>query len=331
MIKRRHITFDISIGSIFWILFSLALVFIFTKLFNIIILLLISVLITLAICPLVDYLEKFKINRAISSMVILLTIFGTIIFAMVSLAAPFLDQTQAFVQNLPGIIDRVSPIKIADGSFNAQFATVPGKVINFAIDTFSAFVTAFTVIVMSFYMIQDMHNLESYLKFWFGEKGHHYHIIAEKLEVQIGYWVRGELLLMLIVGLLSYLGYLIIGLPFALPLAFIAGMLELIPNIGPTIATIPAVLVGLSISPSHGFAAFIVSMIVQQLENNLIVPKIMQRVAGLNPIITIVAIMIGYSLGGPMLAILALPTVLSARVIMSHLSLNKDTTIPEID
>lgn len=331
MIKKKHITFDISIGSIFWILFSLATVFVLVKLTSVIVLLFVAILITLAVCPLVDYLEKFKINRALSSMVILLLIFGTIIFAIVSLASPLLDQTQLFIQNLPGIIDRVSPIKIAAGSFDAQFATVPGRVLTFALDTFSAFVTAFTVIVMSYYMIQDMHNLESYLKFWFGEKGHRYHIIAEKLEVQIGYWVRGELLLMLLVGLLSYLGYLIIGIPFAIPLAFIAGMLELIPNIGPTIATIPAVLVGLSISPSHGLAALVVSMIVQQLENNLIVPKVMQQVAGLNPIITIVAIMIGFNLGGPLLAILALPTVLSARVILAHLSLNKDTTIPEID
>lgn len=331
MIKKRHVVFEISTGSIFWVLASLATIFIIFKLTSVIILLFIAILITLAVCPFVDYLERLKINRAISSAIILLTIFGTIIFALVSLASPLLDQTQLFIQRLPVIIDTVSPIKIADGSFNAQFASVPGKVITFALDTFSAFVTAFTMIVMSFYMIQDMHNLERYLKFWFGEKGHRYHVIAEKLETQIGHWVRGELLLMLLVGLLSYIGYFIIGIPFAIPLAFIAGMLELIPNIGPTVATVPAVLVGLSVSPGHGLAALIVSIIVQQLENNLIVPKIMQKVVGLNPIVTIVAIMIGFNLGGPLLAILALPTVLSARVILAHLSLNKDTTIPEID
>ncbi|NCP47230.1 hypothetical protein COY48_04295 [Candidatus Collierbacteria bacterium CG_4_10_14_0_8_um_filter_43_86] len=331
MIKQKHIIFDFSTGSIFWVLFSLAAIFIVMKLSNVIILLFIAVLITLAVCPLVDHLEKYRINRALSSMVILLAVFGTIIFSVVSLASPLLDQTQLFLIKLPTIIDTVSPIKFTDGSFNAQFATVPGKVLTFALDTFSAFITAFTVIVVSYYMIQDMHNLENYLKFWFGEKGHRYHIIAEKLEVQIGYWVRGELLLMLLVGLLSYIGYLIIGIPFAIPLALIAGMLELIPNIGPTIATVPAVLVGLSVSPTHGLAALVVSIIVQQLENNLIVPKVMQQVAGLNPIITIVAIMIGFQLGGPLLAVLALPTVLSARVILGHVRLNKDTTIPEID
>ena len=331
MIKRKNVTFSISFASIFWILFALALVYITIKLTSIIALLFISILITLAVCPLVDWLGKYKINRALSSMVILLTIFGTVIFAAVSLASPLLEQTQLFVQKLPAIIDTVSPIKITDGSFNSQFASVPSQVLNIAIDTFSAFITAFTVIVMSFYMIQDMHNLESYLKFWFGDKGSRYFIIAEKLEVQIGYWVRGELLLMLLVGVLSYIGYLIVGLPFAIALAFIAGMLELIPNIGPTVATIPAVLVGLSLSPGHGLAALIVSLIVQQLENNFIVPKVMQKVAGLNPIVTITAIMVGFNLGGPMMAVLALPAILTARVVLSHVKLNKVTTIPEID
>lgn len=331
MIKKRHVTFDISFGSIFWILFSLAIIFIFTKLFNILVLLFISVLITLAICPLVDWLEKFKINRGVSSILLLLSVFGLIIYFVFSFAIPLLEQTQSFLMSLPALIDRVSPIKFDNGGFDNQLAEVPGRVLNIALNTFSAFVTSFTVIVISYYMIQELHNLESYLKFWFGEKGARYNEIAEKLESQIGNWVRGELLLMFLVGVLSYIGYLIIGLPFAIPLAVIAGILELVPNIGPTIATVPAVLVGFSISSSHGIAALIVSMIVQQLENNFIVPKVMQRVVGLNPIITIVAIMIGFNLGGPLMAVLALPIVLSARVILSHIKLNKDTAIPEID
>ena len=331
MFKNRRVSIDISIGSIFWILLSLAAFFVAIQLSWVIVLLFCSILITLAICPLVDTLEKFKIKRGISSIVILLAVFGTVIFLAISIATPLIDQTQLFIQRLPAIIEAVSPIKFIDNSINAQFASVPSKVINFALDTFSGFITAFTVIVLSYYMIQEMYNLQKYLVFWFGEKGLIYNAIAEKLEVQIGNWVRGELFLMLIVGLLSYSGYLIIGLPFALPLAFMAGLLELIPNIGPTIATVPAVLVGLSVSPNHGLAALILSIIVQQLENNLIVPKVMQRVTGLNPIITIIAIMVGYELGGPLIAILALPIVLSTRVVLSHVRLNKDTTIPEID
>jgi len=331
MIKKKHVSIDISIGSIFWILFTLGLIFVLFKLTDVIILLFTTILITLAVCPFVDWLEKYKINRAISAAVILLSILGLFIFSIVSLAQPLIAQTELFLQKLPVIIDTVSPIKFDAASLTPQFSTFPGQVITIALGTFSGFLTTFTVIVMSYYMIQEMHKLKSYMTFWFGAKGERYYVITEKLEQQVGYWVRGEMLLMLIVGTLSYVGYLIIGLPFALPLAFIAGMLELIPNIGPTVATIPAVLVGLSISPGHGLAALVVSIIVQQLENNVIVPKVMQKVIGLNPVVIILAIMTGFQLGGPLTAILALPIVLTARVILGHVRLNKYTTIPELD
>lgn len=330
MLKKRRISIDISIGSIFWVLFALCSVFFIVQVVDVIILIFTSLLIALAICPLVDWLQKFKINRAVSSLVILLSVFGGIVSAAVSLASPLFQQTELLVQRLPGIIDSISPIKFDANSISAQFTAVPSKVLNIAIDTFSGFVTALTVIVLSFYLIQEMHRLRDHFNYWFGEKATRYYEIASKLEAQVGYWVRGEMLLMLAVGLLSYVGYLIVGLPYAITLAFIAGLLELIPNVGPMIATIPAVIVGLSISPTHGIAAFVVQLVVQQLENNLLVPKIMQKAINLNPIITILAIMIGFRLGGPLLAILALPAVLTARVILAHIKLNKDTTIPEI-
>lgn len=330
MIKKRRITFDISIASIFWILFSLAVVFSIVKLLDIIALIFTSILITLAICPLVDWFEKRKIKRGLSAIVILLTFFGLIITLAVSVASPLFTQTEQFISKLPSLVESVSPIKFDINSLTPQFSQVPNQVFKIAIGTFSGFVTAFAVIVLSYYMIQEMHKLKNYFSFWWGEKGDKYYLIAEKLETEIGHWIRGEVLLMLIVGVLSYLGYVIVGLPYAIALGVIAGLLELVPNVGPTIATIPAMLVGFSISPAHGIGALAVSIIVQQLENNLIVPKIMQKTTGLNPIITLLAIMIGLKLGGPLLAVLSLPVILSARVILAHVKLNKNTNIPEI-
>lgn len=332
MIQKKRVSIDISIGSIFWVLFAVGVVILIARLSDILTLLFTSLLIALAVCPLVDWLQRFRINRAFSSATILLSFFSAIVFSAVSLASPLFQQTELLVQRLPMIIDTISPIKFDVDSFSiTQFSAVPNQVLNIALGTFSGFITALTVVVLSFYIIQEMHRLKSHFDFWFGERADRYYEIASKLEAQVGYWVRGEMLLMLVVGLLSYVGYLIIGLPFAITLAFTAGLLELIPNVGPTIATIPAVLVGLSISPTHAVAAFIVQLIVQQLENNLLVPKIMQKAVNLNPVITILAIMIGFKLGGPLLAILALPVVLTTRVILAHVRLNKDTTIPEIN
>jgi predicted PurR-regulated permease PerM len=330
MLKKRRITFDLSVASIFWVLFSLAIVFSIVKLLDVIALIFVSVLIALSVCPLVDWLEKFKIKRGLSAIVILLSFFGLLITLAVSVASPLFYQTEQFIHKVPALVEMVSPIKFDVNSFLPQMSEVPNQVFRIAVGTFSGFITVFAVIVLSYYMIQEMHKLKDYFLFWSPTKGERYNIIAEKLEVEIGHWIRGEILLMLIVGILSYIGYLIIGLPYAIVLGVIAGLLELVPNVGPTIATIPAILVGFSISPATGIGALVVSIVVQQLENNLIVPKVMQKTTGLNPIVTLIAIMVGIKLGGPMLAVLSLPVILSARVILGHVRLNATTNIPEI-
>lgn len=330
MLKKRRTIFDISIASIFWVLFSLVMVLSVVRILDVIAMVFISVLITLAICPLVDWFEKHKIKRELSAITILLTFFGLIITLAVSVAVPLISQTEQFIQKLPALVARVSPVKFDVNSFSPQISQVPNQVFKIAVGTFSGFITIFAVIVLSYYMILEMHKLKNYFTYWFTDKGDHYYLIVEKLELEIGHWIRGEAFLMLIVGILSYLGYVIVGLPYAIALGVIAGLLELVPNVGPTVAAIPAALVGFSISPTHGIGALVVAIVVQQLENNLIVPKVMQKITGLNPIVTLISMMIGFRLGGPLLAVLSLPVVLSARVILAHIKLNKTTNAPEI-
>lgn len=327
----KRLSIDISISSIFWILLTCGGIYLLFMLSDILVLVITSLLIALSVTPLVDKLEKFKIGRSLSSAIILLLLFAILVLFGISIATPLIDQTSVFIEKFPSIVDAVSPIKIDMNSFNGQLAQIPVKVFNIAIGTFSGLFSAFTTIILSFYIIQEMKKLPEYINFWFAEKSQSYSELSGKLQLQISQWVRGQLLLMMVVGVMSYFGYLIIGIPYALPLAFIAGILELIPNIGPTIAAIPAILVGFSMSSFSGVAALAVSLIVQQLENNFIVPKIMQKVAGLNPIITILSIMIGFRLGGPLLAILSIPIVLSIRVIYSHVRLNHTTQLPELD
>lgn len=327
----KRLSIDISVSSIFWILLTCGGIYLLFMLSDILVLTVTSLLIALSVTPFVDKLEKFKISRSLSSAIILVLLFAVLVLFGISIATPLIEQTSVFIEKFPAIVEAVSPVKLDMNSFNSQIAQIPAKVFNIAIGTFSGLLNAFTTIILSFYIIQEMKRLPEYINFWFNEKSKIYQELSEKLQQQISLWVRGQLLLMLVVGVLSYVGYLIIGIPYALPLAFIAGILELIPNIGPTIAAVPAILVGFSISPVMGTAALVVSLVVQQLENNFIVPKIMQKVAGLNPIITILIIMVGFRLGGPLLAILSIPILLSFRVVYSHIRLNHTTKLPEID
>ncbi|OGD81423.1 hypothetical protein A2572_01645 [Candidatus Collierbacteria bacterium RIFOXYD1_FULL_40_9] len=327
----KRISIDISVSSIFWILSALGLVYLLFMLSDILILTVTALLIALSVTPTIDRLEKYKINRSLAAAIILFVLFFVLVLFGISVVTPVIEQTEVFLNKLPNIVETVSPIKIDLNSFSGQLAEVPSRVVNFALGTFSGLFNAFTTVVLSFYLIQEIKKLPQYIASLFPDKKTVYTKLADSLQFQISLWVRGQLLLMLIVGVLSYFAYLIIGLPYALPLAFIAGMLELIPNIGPIIASVPAIFVGLSMSPLHGLAALIVSLVVQQLENNFIVPKIMQKAAGLSPVITILAVMIGFKLGGALLAILSIPLVLVIRVVYSHVRLNNNTKLPEID
>jgi predicted PurR-regulated permease PerM len=140
-----------------------------------------------------------------------------------------------------------------------------------------------------------------------------------RLEQQIGGWVRGELALMIIIGLLTYIGLKILGVNYALPLSIIAGLLEIIPNIGPTIALIPAVLVALTSSPVTALATVALYFLIQQFENNIIVPKIMQRAVGVKPLIVIIALMTGAKLAGVLGAALAVPGYLVLKVVIEEI------------
>jgi predicted PurR-regulated permease PerM len=326
----RH-TVDIAPSSVFWVLIVFLGMKFLAEISSILLLVYIAFLIAVAINPLIIFLESKKIPRALSSILVIISLFTFLGFLISSFVKPLISQTQNFLNRLPGIIEQVSSYNINIDSLSSQAFTVSDQVFKIAIGTVTGIITAFTTLVISYYILQSRPNLKSSLKKVLGQKFRLYYTILVQLEKKLGAWVRGIVVLMFSVGILSFLGYSLIGLPYAVALGVIAGLLEIIPNIGPTITAIFAIIVGLSISPTHGLAAFIVSILVQQLENNLLVPKIMQKTTGLNPLVTIISLLIGFRLGGPALAIISLPVTLSIQVIISHIHLNQKNHLPRVD
>ncbi|HHH14267.1 MAG TPA: AI-2E family transporter, partial [candidate division WWE3 bacterium] len=115
------------------------------------------------------------------------------------------------------------------------------------------------------------------------------------------------------------IGLVALGVNYALSLALIAGILEIVPIIGPIIATIPALIVGFAVSPIKGLGVLGLYILIQQLENNLIVPKVMQKAVGFNPLITMTAILIGGSLFGVLGALLSIPVTIIIVILFKHL------------
>jgi predicted PurR-regulated permease PerM len=189
--------------------------------------------------------------------------------------------------------------------------------------TFSGLVAVFTFLVMTYYMLMERTNLNSHLHQLFKHESQAQQAIAfiNKLEFQIGGWVRGELALMFIVGTITYFGLILLNIPYAIPLAILAGLLELIPNLGPTISAIPAIIVALLTSPNPLVAVFVVILyiFVQQFENNIIVPRVMKTAVGLHPLITIISIIIGLKLAGIAGGVLAVPLFLILKVTYTQL------------
>lgn len=139
-------------------------------------------------------------------------------------------------------------------------------------------------------------------------------------------WFWGEIVLMTIVGVFTYIGLVFIGVPYALPLAVFAGLLEIVPNIGPIISAIPAVIIGFSQSYFAGFSAMALYIIVQQLENSVIVPAIMKKAVGLNPVLTLVALLLGGRIGGMLGVLLSIPILLFAETLLREYIPSKKNT-----
>jgi predicted PurR-regulated permease PerM len=145
------------------------------------------------------------------------------------------------------------------------------------------------------------------------------HAIWNDIEFRLGAYVRGQVILMVIIGASSYLGLVALGVPYAPALALIAGITEAIPIVGPLIGAVPAVIVGFTVSPLTGILVALLYGVIQALENNVLVPKVMSSNVGLNPLVIIIAIVAGSTLNGAIGAVMAIPLAGALQVLAQHI------------
>jgi predicted PurR-regulated permease PerM len=240
------------------------------------------------------------------------------------------EQTSNFPSSLPKYFEELKiPDFAADqllGEITSQLGKLPSQLLRISVAIFSNVMSVFAVFIFALYFLLAREKLDEQLASIFKD-GDVKKIdrILDKLEKKLGGWARGQLILMVLVGTMTYLGLVIIGVPFALPLALLAGILEIIPNIGPIVASIPPILIGFGISPITGIAAAGLGLLVQQVENYVFVPKIMEKSAGVSPIITIISLLIGFRLMGIAGALLSVPLVITLQVVLQEFVYNRDS------
>ena len=151
-----------------------------------------------------------------------------------------------------------------------------------------------------------------------------------EIDAKVGGYLMGQGLLSLSIGLLALVAYMLIGLPNALLLAVFAGLMEAVPLIGPFIGAIPAILIALTISPISALWVVLATAVIQQIENNLLVPRVMKRTIGVSPLVTLLALIGFGSLFGILGALIALPVAAVIQLVLDRYVLSTDT-LPQMD
>ena len=310
-ISHKTIFFTLATMGLLWFLFFIRdIVFV-------------SLLLVAVLNPVVNSLSKVKIPKSVSIFLSYILIFGVFGTAIGILLPPLIEQTTNLAINLPGYLYNSGLTKYANNDVLrevvSQLGTVPGQIIKAGFSLFANILNILTVLIFTFYLLLVRDKFDGNLSNIFGkEKSENISLILKKLESRLGGWARGQLLLMLLVGILSYTGFVLLGIPFALPLALLAGIFEIVPYLGPIIAAIPAIILGFGISPFVGGATIGLAILIQQMENYIFVPKIMEKSTGVSPIITLLSLAIGARIAGIIGMVISIPIVIIIQTLLQN-------------
>lgn len=325
MIKKVEISHKtvvfvaLFIGSL-WLLFLIR---------DIILELFLALLVMTVLNPYVTSLTRKNIPRMISVLISYVVLFLIVGFSVAAIIPSVIDQTASFINNLPRFMDNIGlPSFISEQIIQqtlTELGSLPAQIGKVIASLFSNVLGVVTVLVFAFYLLSERDLLDNQLSSIFGSnRQKEIERMLKIIEEKLGGWARAELLLMFVVGLANYLGLKLLGIPFALPLSVLAGLFEIIPYAGPILAAIPAILIGFGLSPMIGLAVAALAFLIQQLENYALVPGIMKKSAGVNPIITLIILAIGFRIGGVVGLIISVPIYISTKVILTERLLVKE-------
>ncbi len=331
--KEHDTTIHISAGSI---IKAILIVLFFVLLFllkNLLLVVLMSIVIASGIEPMTQWLVSRRIPRLLAVIVIYLISAFILVGTVYYLLLPLLAESSDFLRNFPTYfsVENVSST-IAHNSFLSsqplvsglqnsinlegiinQINTVIGGLSSSAFSTvstvFGGILSFLLMVVLSFYLAVDEDGVGKFLKIISPLKHEKYIIhLWKRSQRKIGLWMQGQLVLAVIIGMLVYLGLLLLNIPNALLLACLAAVFEIIPLFGPILASIPAVALSF-VSGGFSVAVLVLGLyiIVHQFENQLIYPLVVKKVVGVPPIVSIIALVAGYELVGFLGLILSVP------------------------
>lgn len=295
-----------------------------------------SVISTLLICtvlvismerPIKFFMSKTLLNNPMprgTAVIITYLILLSILVLIVTLGLPpVINQSQKLLMVFSSIAEDIkigTKTETSVASLIPQLSNISENIFNVTRSFLSNLTTLFSILIISVYMSLDWVNIKKrFISLFSGKLKKEVAETLEEIETSLGSWVKGELILMTIVGTMGYVGLLLLQVQYPLALGLVSGVLEAVPIIGPVISTVIATIIAFSDSPVKGLAVLALFILIQQLENNLIVPKVMQKVSGFSPIIILLALLIGSNLFGVPGAVLAVPFTMVSVVIVKRI------------
>ncbi|OGC46423.1 hypothetical protein A2V49_02720 [candidate division WWE3 bacterium RBG_19FT_COMBO_34_6] len=319
VISIKTILFTILIGLGLYVIYRLG---------SIIGVVLIAMLITISLERTIKFFSKQtfmnrRINRSMSVLITYLIAFLVITLAISIGLDPVITQSQKLIQTLSrnkAVLNLGENVDISLSDVVSGFVTTSGGVVSATRSIFGNVATLFSILILAIYMSIDWENIKKGFITLFPETTRYKltKMFAE-IEDNVGIWLRGQLILMLLIGVMSYVAVVLIDVEFPLALGIIAGLLEIVPMLGPVISAVVAALVAVIESPVKALLVIFAFTIIQQLEGNIIVPKVMQRVSGFSPIIILIALLVGSNLFGIIGAVIAVPVLMVGAIIIKNI------------
>ena len=327
----------------FWLLY---------RFYQVIFIVFIAILMGTVIRPVINWLNKRGIHRVAGFIIISILLLILFIGFMLLLFPMVMDQGSTIVADVPGYYQNLrlwlantgNPMIVGLGDFLP--ATLPnlapiqqtGQQALASAEQAMGYVTSgarfifiiLAVLLLAFHWTLDgPQTIQSWLLLLPKDQRSSIGEMISAMESKVGSFLAGQGVLCLSIGIMALIAYLIIGLPNALILALIAGVMEAVPMIGPFLGAIPAALIALSISPSKLVWVILATVIIQQLENNLLVPRVMRKAVGVNPFVSLLAIFSFSTFFGIMGALVAIPFAAIIQILLDRFLFRPGTVEPE--
>lgn len=299
---------------------------------DIVVIILLSLVLASAMEPMVDYLNRHRIPRSVSVLGAYFIVIAVVVL-IVSLMSPLvIDQFKVLSQNLP---QYAVEIEARYPNLTALFGGADiGSVIqtlfsggggadalfNRTVGFFNGVFAVISVLVISFYLVAADRGMKHFIRDLVPSAQQTVVMnLIEKVQHKMGLWVVGQLILSVFIFLLTYLGLTILGVKYALFLALLAGLLEIVPYVGPFLAAIPAVFFALIQSPALVIGVIVLYIIIQKTEGYVLVPKVMEKTVGTSPLVVLLALLVGFKLAGVLGLLLAVPLAGAITVVIAEL------------